>query len=168
MSDDFSVLDPGVLAKAPELAQRLLNLNNDHAAELSWLEPDRMADLIGQAFVAMSIDDGCALLITFDQDADYDSPNYLWFRDRFDRFIYVDRVVISPLARGRGHARRLYEALFARARAAGHDQVVCEINADPPNPVSDAFHDSLGFVEVGAGLIHGGTKSVRYFARRLG
>lgn len=161
------VLGPDLFSKTPDLAQRLLTLNNDHAVELSWLEPDRLADLTGRAFVAMGTDDGCALLLSFDQDAGYDSPNFLWFRDRFDRFVYVDRVVVSQQARGRGLARRLYETLFAQARAAGHDRVVCEINADPPNPASDAFHARLGFVAVGTGSINGGTKAVRYVAKQI-
>jgi len=54
-----------------------------------------MADLIGRAFLAMAMKSGCALLISFDQAADYDSPNFLWFRARFDRFVDVDRVVVS-------------------------------------------------------------------------
>jgi predicted GNAT superfamily acetyltransferase len=160
-------LDSGSIAKSTESIQRLLELNNAHAVELSRLEPSGMAELIDRAFLAMSLPNGSALLIAFDQDADYASPNFLWFRERYDRFVYIDRVVVSPIARGRGYARQLYEALFLRARAAGYDCVVCEINIDPPNPVSDAFHERLNFVEVGVATIHGGAKSVRYMSRRL-
>ncbi len=60
----------------------------------------------------------------------------------------------------------LYETLFERARAAGQEQVVCEVNADPPNPASDAFHAALGFVEVGSAPLASG-KTVRYFQRML-
>jgi predicted GNAT superfamily acetyltransferase len=45
--------------------------------------------------------------------------------------------------------------------------VTCEVNADPPNPASDAFHAALGFAIAGQALIHGGSKSVRYFTRSL-
>jgi hypothetical protein len=27
--------------------------------------------------------------------ARYDSPNYLWFRNRYQRFVYVDRIVVA-------------------------------------------------------------------------
>jgi len=155
------------VAKSPDVLERLLALNNAHAVELSHLAPRRMADLIGQAFLALTLGEELALLISFDQAADYDSPNFLWFRGRFERFVYVDRVVVSPVARGRGYGRRLYEALFQRARAAAHDRIVCEINTDPPNHASDVFHEGMGFVEVGASVIHGGAKSVRYMERRL-
>jgi predicted GNAT superfamily acetyltransferase len=147
--------------------EALLALNNDHAVELSWLEPDRMAHLVREAFVARRVGVADALLLTFDQAADYDSPNFLWFRERYPAFVYVDRVVVADSARGRGLARRLYDDLFAAARAAGHARIVCEVNSDPPNPASDAFHAALGFVPVGTAQIHGGKKTVTYLERAL-
>jgi uncharacterized protein len=148
-------------------ATGLLALNNAHAAELSRLEPEGLVRMVAQAFLARRVGKADALLLAFDQDADYDSPNFLWFRSFTPRFVYVDRIVVAAHAQGRGLARRLYLALFEAALAAGHDLVVCEVNSDPPNPGSDAFHARLGFVEVGAGAIHGGAKTVRYLARRL-
>ncbi|WP_082769813.1 GNAT family N-acetyltransferase, partial [Phenylobacterium sp. CCH9-H3] len=105
----------------------LLALNNAHARELSWLTADRLAALVGEAFAARRVGLADALLIAFDQDAAYDSPNFLWFRDRYDRFVYVDRIVVAEAARGRGLARALYLDLFAAAKAAGHARVVCEV-----------------------------------------
>ena len=151
----------------PADEQAVLALNNEHAAELSWLEPQRLSYLLGQAFHARRIGALEAFLMTFDQDADYDSPNFLWFRQRYPRFVYVDRVVVAPFARGRGHARRLYEDLFGQAAKAGHTLVTCEVNLEPPNPASDAFHAALGFHEVGDAVIHGGKKAVRYSSREI-
>jgi predicted GNAT superfamily acetyltransferase len=145
----------------------LLRLNNAHAVELSLLDAERLSRLLGQAFYARRVGDIDAFLLALDETATYDSPNYLWFRQRCRRFVYVDRVAVAASARGRGHARRLYADLFQRAIAAGHDTLLCEINVDPPNPASDALHAGLGFVEVGKAVIHGGIKTVRYFARPL-
>jgi len=105
--------------------------------------------------------------MAFDQGADYDSPNYLWFRARHPCFVYVDRVVVDRAMRKRGLAQLLYQDLFRCAAAAGHDRIVCEVNSDPPNPASDAFHAALGFVEVGHAVLHGGAKTVRYLSRSL-
>jgi uncharacterized protein len=143
----------------------LLALNNAHAVELSWLEPERLAHLVVEAFLARRVGVADALLLTFDQAADYDSPNFLWFRERYASFVYVDRVVVADGARGRGLARRLYDDLFAAAKAAGHVRIVCEVNSDPPNPASDRFHAALGFVPVGKAAIHGGKKTVTYLER---
>ena len=149
------------------LAEALLALNNAHAKELSWLDPDRFRHSVAQAFAAHRIGRADALLLAFDQDADYDGLDFLWFRARYPRFVYVDRVVVAPSARGRGLARQLYQDLFERAALAGHDRIVCEVNAEPPNPVSDAFHAALGFTEVGSPSIRAG-KTVRYYERRIG
>jgi uncharacterized protein len=155
------------VAPTTRLASALLALNNEHARELSWLSPDRLTHLIGQSFFARRIGHIDAFLLAFDQDADYDSPNFLWFRGRYPRFVYVDRIVVTAAARGLGLARLLYRDLFAEAVRAGHVRVVCEVNSQPPNPASDAFHAALGFVEVGSAAIDGGAKTVRYLLRSL-
>ncbi|HUA52432.1 MAG TPA: GNAT family N-acetyltransferase [Candidatus Sulfotelmatobacter sp.] len=153
------------LPVSADLEPAVLALNNAHAVELSWLEPERLAALLRQAFHARRIGAVDAFLLALDETADYDSPNHAWFRARYRRFVYVDRVVVAPAARGRGYARALYDELFARAAAAGHRRVVCEVNREPPNPLSDAFHAACGFAEVGRAAIHGGRKTVRYLAR---
>src|SRR5258708_32485801 len=116
---------------AASLGEALLVLNNAHAQELSWLEPERLQHLVKQAFLARRIGNLDAFLLAFDQDARYDNPNFLWFRARYPRFVYVDRIVVASSARGRGCARRLYDDLFEHAIRAGHDRVVCEINMNP-------------------------------------
>jgi uncharacterized protein len=144
----------------------LLALNNAHKIETSELDADKLSCLLDMAFLALATTDAKSLLITFDQAAAYASPNYLWFRERYPRFVYVDRIIVSPTLRGQGVARRLYERLFAVSRAAGQTDVVCEVNSDPPNPVSDAFHAALGFAGVGQANLANG-KTVRYLARRV-
>src|SRR5258708_7812789 len=149
------------------LGETLLALNNAHAQELSWLEPERLEHLVNEAFLARRIGSLDAFLLAFDQDVQYDSPNFLWFRARYPRFVYVDRIVVASAARGRGCARRLYDDLFKQAIAAGHDRVVCEVNMQPPNPASDAFHAALGFVEIGTATVYDGNRTVRYLSRAL-
>lgn len=154
-------------SRAGPLGKTLLALNNAHARELSWLEPERLEQLVEKAFLARRIGDLDAFLLAFDQDAEYDSPNFLWFRARYPRFVYVDRIVVASPARGRGCARRLYHDLFEHAGRAGHERVVCEVNSSPPNPASDAFHAALGFVEVGAASVYDGSRTVRYLSYAL-
>ena len=142
----------------------VLALNNAHAAELSLLDASKLGALLESAFYARRVGSVDAFLLAFDENATYDSPNYLWFRDRYPRFVYVDRVVVAPAARRCGWARLLYADLFRHAIEVRHDLVVCEVNADPPNPASDAFHAALGFSEVGRAAIHRGSKTVRYLS----
>lgn len=157
-------VDVADMLRDEALGKALLALNNAHAQELSWLEAERLEYLISEAFLARRIGHVDAFLLAFDQDARYDSPNFIWFRARYPRFVYVDRIVVAPSARGRGCARRLYADLFEHAVRARHDRVVCEVNKIPPNPASDAFHAALGFVEVGTASVHGGSRTVRYLS----
>ena len=142
-----------------------LALNNANAQELSWLDDTTLRRLVTQAFMAETVGTSEGLILAFDHAADYGSPHFLWFRARYPRFVYVDRVVIAAGSRGRGLARGLYSRLFARAAICGHDLVCCEVNAEPPNPASDAFHASMGFGPVGVAAA--GSKTVRYYARIL-
>lgn len=124
--------------------------------------------MLGFAYRSMLSDDRQAMLIAFDERSPYDSPNFHWFRERYPRFVYVDRVAVSASARGRGLARHLYEDLMDAARADGHQVICAEVYFEPPNPQSDAFHDAMGFVEVGrAAVPERGGKTVRYLVRTL-
>jgi predicted GNAT superfamily acetyltransferase len=155
------------IGRTTSLGKSLLELNNAHARELSWLEPEQLEDLIEQAFLARRIGKIDAFLLALDQDARYSSPNFQWFRTRYRRFVYVDRVVVASSARGRGCARRLYGDLFEHAIRVGHAHIFCEVNKIPPNPASDAFHAASGFVEVGTASVHGGSRTVRYLSHTL-
>lgn len=146
---------------------QVLALNNAHALETSLLDAPRLSAMIAEAFLATRIGDVDAFLIVFDQGADYDSPNFEWFCEKYPDFVYVDRIVTGPEARGKGYARALYQDLFEKAALRGHKRVVCEVNFDPPNPGSDAFHAALGFAEVGRHLLPGSGKTVRYLSKNI-
>jgi len=146
--------------------QDILALNEAHVRETSHLEPAEYQAMVAGAFYACGVAPAQAFLIAFDETADYTSPNFLWFRDRYQSFAYIDRVITAESARGQGLARALYEDLFAKARALGKPCVTCEVNIDPPNPGSDAFHARMGFSEVGTGVLKSG-KLVRYMVKQL-
>ncbi|MDX2276692.1 MAG: GNAT family N-acetyltransferase [Hyphomonadaceae bacterium] len=144
----------------------VLALSAGHEVETGKLDRTKLAQMAAAAYSITVIGERGCYLITFDQDSAYDSPNFIWFRARYPRFVYVDRIVVDPAVRGAGFARALYEDFFARARADGHKLACCEINLDPPNPGSDAFHARMGFAEVGQAKLANG-KSVRYLTRSL-
>jgi uncharacterized protein len=140
----------------------ILRLNRENARETSPLDANELARMINAARVATMVERGIAFLLAFDQSADYDNWNFIWFRERFETFLYVDRVVVKNDHRRLGLGRLLYDDLFRRARHLGHQRIACEVNVRPPNPVSDAFHANLGFAEVGRGTSIDGSRSVRY------
>jgi predicted GNAT superfamily acetyltransferase len=140
-------------------------LNEQHAVELSSMPRRRFDELLGRAFYARVVEDQAAFMLAFDQGAAYDSPNFIWFRENLPRFVYVDRIVVSPRHRRRGLARILYQDLFDVVIARQQRHVVCEVNRDPPNPASDRFHAALGFTPMGEAVLDDRTKTVRYLRR---
>jgi predicted GNAT superfamily acetyltransferase len=145
----------------------LLKLNNDHAVELSFASAEQFAELTDKAFYLRGFAPARGFLMAFDQDADISGPNYAWFKARYERFVYIGRVVIAADGRRHGLARALYGDLLAEARSVGHSVVGCEINSDPPNPTSDAFHAKLGFATAGTARLADRAKTVRYLIRTL-
>ena len=79
---------------------------------------------------------------------DYGSLNYAWFNDRYDGFLYVDRVAVSSLHRNMKIGTLLYSEVISLAEQKGIP-VVAEVNRIPPNPGSMRFHERCGFTEVG-------------------
>ncbi|MEL7137862.1 MAG: GNAT family N-acetyltransferase [Pseudomonadota bacterium] len=151
----------------PATREALRALNNANAEATSHLEPDDWEGLVAQSFLALAPATADALLIAMAPEAAYQSPNYHWFSERYQRFLYVDRIVVAASARGKGYARALYAALAEAAKEAGQERIVCEVNRVPPNPGSDAFHDRLGFIEVGRAHPYGDRKLVRYLSLEL-
>ncbi len=145
---------------------RLLQLNNDNARETSHLTAEKFAVMIETARVATVIEPALAFMLAFDQDDDYDGRHFQWFRQHLDRFLYIDRVIVSTTHRRHGLGRLLYEDLIMRAGRLDCRLIACEVNFRPPNPVSDAFHARFGFVEIGRAIIDNGEKGVRYLIRR--
>ena len=87
---------------------------------------------------------------------DYDSENYRWFCARYERFLYIDRVVIDKPHRSLGLGRKLYQAVFDRARSTGVPFVTAEIDTVPYSETSLRFHAAMGFREVGVQTVRGG------------
>jgi uncharacterized protein len=150
----------------PYDADWVLELNAANETETSPLDEERFQHLLGQCLVGWAHGDDDAFLLVFDQDSKYDSPNFLWFKERYPSFAYIDRIVVHPQARGRGIARAMYAQLFVEVFESQFDKIVCEVNVDPPNPTSEALHERLGFAEVGRATLANG-KTVRYLKRDL-
>jgi predicted GNAT superfamily acetyltransferase len=144
----------------------LLEVNNLSDRETSMLTRERFDRMISLARVATFIEPSAAFLLAFAQDDEFDGGHFQWFRSRFDKFLYIDRIVVAADRRRLGLGSALYADLFKRAEELGRKSIVCEVNLQPPNPISDQFHVAQGFQEVGRATIEDGAKTVRYLLRR--
>ena len=95
-----------------------------------------------------------ACLVGLTPDADYGSLNFRWFQARYGDFAYIDRIAVAGHARRRGLGSALY-ADFERHFTGRTPRLVCEVNLEPPNQVSMAFHRRHGFVQVGEQPVDG-------------
>jgi predicted GNAT superfamily acetyltransferase len=140
----------------------VLTLNNAHAVEVNALTAAELDALFAVAELGLIVGDGLAFVIALSERTPAQGPNHAWFLARQPSFLYIDRVVVAPHARRGGHARRLYEHLAATA---GTRPLCCEVNVVPPNPVSLAFHERLGFAPCGEADDPRNGKRVRYLMR---
>jgi predicted GNAT superfamily acetyltransferase len=111
----------------------------------------QIADESMIALVAEADGEVAGFCLVLAPGADYDSVNYLWFAERFEDFVYLDRVAISSGFQRRGLGRLMYAEVerLAAERRPGATEFTLEVNLRPRNDQSLAFHAQLGFVEVG-------------------
>lgn len=140
----------------------VLALNNAHAAEVNALSATALAALVEVATRARIVDGDLGFLIGCSETTPPQGPNHAWFLAHRPHFLYIDRVVVAPSARGRGLARALYDDL---ATIAAGRPLCCEVNIDPPNAASLDFHARLGFVPCGEAADPRNGKRVRYLVR---
>lgn len=119
---------PGVAPLDENEFDRLLKLPNLHL-----IREDADKTIVGYA-------------LAFPSDAPYDGEEFQAFHKSLPGpYIYIDQVAVAPNMRRRGVASSLYLALEIEARRRSMSALCCEVNLDPPNPASMAFHLGRGF-----------------------
>jgi uncharacterized protein len=147
----------------------VLALNDGAVPAVNSIPTAKLADLHRQGIwlgVAEDADGIAGFLLALDEQAEYDSINFGFFRARYPQFAYVDRVVVRPDRQGAGIGKLLYEGLLVVVRDKA-PVLACEVNLTPPNPGSLAFHQRMGFLPVGEQLTEGGSKRVCLMIRPL-
>jgi uncharacterized protein len=124
-------------------------LNQESVGELSALDGERLRYLLERAHRAIVVEDGGAVVafaVAMAPGCAYDSLNYRWFSERYERFLYLDRVAVDSTLRRRGIGAQVYDAMEDAARE--FERMVCEVNLEPPNEASLAFHRARGYREL--------------------
>lgn len=105
-------------------------------------------------------------LIALDARDPHSSPNFLWFRERYPEFLYIDRIVIASPRRGIGVGRAFYADVnsYAEVRV---PLLTCEVFLEPRNDVAVLFHGTYGFQEVGQQIMPGVGRRVSLLAKAL-
>lgn len=129
----------------------LLTLNNEAGSSILPIDQERLHMLYEKAnyFRVAVVDEQLAgFLIAVENNCDYDSQHFTWFKIRYPDFIYIDRVVIDANFRRHGLGRIFYADVqsFAEVRSGF---LACEVFQQSENDVSMSFHNANGFREVG-------------------
>jgi uncharacterized protein len=154
--------------REPEL-DSVLALNNAAGTTILPLDKARLLTLNEQAaYFRVALVDGniAGFLIALREDADYGSPNFLWFRERYKNFLYIDRIVIARPYQGLGLGRIFYSDVtsYAEVRV---PLLACEVFLEPRDDVSVLFHGTYGFQEVGQQLMGIVNRRVALLAKDL-
>ena len=131
------------------------------AAALDWL-----LAFAGRHLVATDASGAVvAYLLAVPSASAYDDTEIRELRLRVaEPFLYICQVVVAAELRGAGIGRALYAAVDEVARCEGVRVVCCDVNLDPPNPESLAFHQRLGFTDLGRGTASNGF-AITFLAR---
>jgi uncharacterized protein len=147
----------------------VLALNNAAGTTILPLDRAQLIALAEQAayFRVALVDEQIAgFLIALREDAAYGSTNFLWFREHYPHFLYIDRIVIARPSRGLGLGRIFYADVtsYAEVRV---PLLACEVFLEPRDDVSVLFHGTYGFQEVGQQMMGHVNRRVALLAKDL-
>lgn len=133
---------------------RVLEINQENVPEVGSATIEHLRHLVAESAISLVDDLGgeiAGFCIVFGAGADYDSINYLWFAQHHAASLYLDRVAFDARHRGAGRGSAMYSEVDRRIRRDHPDApgLGLEVNVNPPNEPSLAFHAKQGFVEVG-------------------
>ena len=141
------------------------SLNEQGLPGTGQVSKQEMADLLNLSALSLGVfreQELLGFVICLSPGTSYGSLNYAWFNQRFDAFIYVDRIAVAQQHRDQGIGSMLYEQVIANSDEQGVP-VAAEVNSIPPNPGSMRFHERFRFKEVGE--LHHQYKSVMMLLR---
>ncbi len=120
---------------------RCVALNNAAGATILPLDAISVRKFYDEAAyfrVAAAEDHLAGFLIGLRENADYASDNFLWFRERYPEFLYIDRIVIARPYRGAGLGRVFYADVtsFAEVRV---PLLACEVFLEPRDDIAVLF-----------------------------
>ena len=132
----------------------ILRVNKENVEVLSPMDAVRLKQFaeFAELLLIVEVDQKpAAFLIALREGVTfYDSENYLWFSRKYEKFLYIDRIVIDEPYRSLGIGRKLYQEVFAWANKTNVPFVTAEIDTIPYNETSLKFHEAMGFKEVGS------------------
>ena len=114
-------------------------------------------------FYVLNEEEIIGFMMCFREGSEYHSPNYKFFSDCEDKFLYIDRVAIKKEYRRMGAGTLLYEHL-SKVVNLENLPICCEVNTNPINQISLNFHSKNKYIKVGERFFH--DHSVAYLKKK--
>ncbi len=154
----------------PSDVNLIVTLNYQSVAVLSAMDEQRFDLLREQSsvlWIAELNQQPVGFLMGFGDGSNYDSVNYQWFNERYDSFVYIDRVVVGVEVRSAGIGSAFYARLEQWAYEQQKSCLVAEVDIVPLNQGSLNFHLRKGFVEAGQQVYGNPQKKVSLMRKNL-
>ena len=148
-------------------ANTLLAINNAALPDIGELSIHKARWLAEHCVIpglAMLDGQAAGMVVVLSDHCGYDSDFYRWFTDRYQNFLYIDRIVVTAWARGQGVAKQIYQRIEQTGKEKGM-AIVADVYSEPPNVPSLKLHRSMGFEEVGSQYLADRNKTAAKFMK---
>jgi predicted GNAT superfamily acetyltransferase len=145
----------------------LLEINNAAVPDIGALtlpKAEWLVDHVVLPGLALLGGQAAGMVAVLSDHSGYDSDFYRWFTERYDNFLYIDRVVVATWARGQGVARQLYQHIEQAAQAQ-QLAIVADVWMEPPNVPSLGLHRAMGYEEIGTQVFPATNKTAAKFMK---
>ena len=102
-------------------------------------------------------------IFLYDNSSHYDSLNYLYFKKKYQKLLYVDRIIIAGEHQKKGYGQQLYDFVIDTHNP---DIFCCEVNITPPNRQSLSFQQKYGFKEIGQQNVYNKVVSLLTYSKK--
>lgn len=109
---------------------------------------EALTEIFQQSVIALSavaVERVIGFCLVLSPGQKYESPNYIYFCERLNNFVYLDRVAVTGEFQGKGVGAALYREVEHSTDA---ELFALEVNTKPRNEGSLRFHAREGFVEM--------------------
>jgi uncharacterized protein len=145
----------------------LLEINNAAVPDIGVLNPVKAQWLVEHLMMpGLVLLDGqtAGIIVVLNEHCGYDSDYYRWFTDRYENFLYIDRIVVAAWARGKGVAKQIYQMVEQTAQEY-ELAIVADVYSEPPNVPSLKFHEAMGYKIIGTAYMADQKKTVAKFMK---
>ena len=139
-------------SKKDKLSKEKLNLifelNQNNIPALGSLNSlKHVQDIYNNSLFLIEViveDDFAGFAFVMDNKSEYQSLNYKYFKNKYNDFLYIDRVAFIDKFQRRGYGTITYDEIHKLSKKL-NSLLCCEVNTFPLNKESMDFHRKYGF-----------------------